>query len=163
LTIPGNKPPWTLPAKATYGRFDSDRARHYHDVKEIVTPPFFPILSLLPQRALCYIKSAYPASTYEAVFLTLSRALWTPPNVDLSKPDLFREVLRQSFDADETETIVAAAGEKRWKDALTTNTEKVLKQGAFGAPWFWVRAPSGREEPFFGSDRCVLGLFALAA
>jgi glutathione S-transferase kappa 1 len=36
---------------------------------------------------------------------------------------------------------------------LLANTQKVLDQGAFGAPWMWVRNTAGREEPFFGSDR----------
>ena len=50
--LPGNKPPWTLPAKAAYGKFDGDRARKYHGVKEITTPSFFPILSLLVRLLL---------------------------------------------------------------------------------------------------------------
>jgi 2-hydroxychromene-2-carboxylate isomerase len=43
LTCVGNKPPWTLPAKAKYGEFDSDRAKKYHGLEEISTPPFFPL------------------------------------------------------------------------------------------------------------------------
>ena len=36
---------------------------------------------------------------------------------------------------------------------MVANTQKVLDQGAFGAPWMWVRNEEGKEEPFFGSDR----------
>lgn len=32
--------------------------------------------------------------------------------------------------------------------------KKVLELGAFGAPWMWVKNGEGKEEPFFGSDRC---------
>lgn len=40
----GNKPPWTLPAKAKYSTFDSARAKRYFGAPEISTPSFFPIL-----------------------------------------------------------------------------------------------------------------------
>lgn len=42
----GNKPPWTLPAKAAYSKYDGKRAQRYfgHDFE---IPSFFPILSLL--------------------------------------------------------------------------------------------------------------------
>jgi glutathione S-transferase kappa 1 len=42
---------------------------------------------------------------------------------------------------------------KEYKDKLTNNTKKVLEQGAFGAPWFWMKNDKGEEEPIFGSDR----------
>ena len=57
------------------------------------------------------------------------------------------------FSEEEIETIVKASGEKEWKDLLVAKTKEVLDQGAFGAPWFWVKNDAGREEPFFGSDR----------
>lgn len=43
----GNKPPWSLPAKAAYGVFDGDRAKKYFGATDIRTPDFFPILSIL--------------------------------------------------------------------------------------------------------------------
>lgn len=43
----GNKPPWTLPAKATYAKYDSERACKYFGVRPIKTPDFFPILSIM--------------------------------------------------------------------------------------------------------------------
>lgn len=47
LTLVGNKPPWTLPAKAAYGKFDGQRACKYFGVPPISTPDFFPILSIM--------------------------------------------------------------------------------------------------------------------
>ncbi|TVY68625.1 Glutathione S-transferase kappa, partial [Lachnellula suecica] len=154
----GNKPPWTLPAKAVYGKFDGDRAKHYHGFKttEIEAPSFFPPLTLLPQRALCYIESHFPPSTFESIWLVLFQKLWTPPSqIDITKPDLFRGVLSDSklFSETEVDEILEAAGKQEWKDVLSANTKKVLEQGAFGSPWMWVRNSAGREEPFFGSDR----------
>ena len=87
--------------------------------------------------------------------MSLCKALWTSPHVDLSKPDLLHKVLQKTFSQDEASAIVAAAGVDEWKSKLTANTQKVLDQGAFGAPWFWVRNRKGVEEPFFGSDRFV--------
>jgi len=62
-------------------------------------------------------------------------------------------VLLETFKADEVQVILAAGTDAEWKGKLTANTEKVLKLGAFGAPWFWVKNGKGVEEPFFGSDR----------
>jgi glutathione S-transferase kappa 1 len=46
-TATGNKPPWTNPIKAAYGNFDLQRAKQYHNLLDLSTPSFFPILSLL--------------------------------------------------------------------------------------------------------------------
>lgn len=43
---PGNKPPWTLPAKAAYLKYDGKRAQRYFG-ESYEVPSFFPILSLL--------------------------------------------------------------------------------------------------------------------
>jgi len=37
----------TLPAKAKYGKFDSDRAKKYHGMEDISVPTFFPPVTLL--------------------------------------------------------------------------------------------------------------------
>lgn len=42
----GNKPPWTLPAKAAYFSHDTPRALKYFGLKFTI-PDFFPILSLV--------------------------------------------------------------------------------------------------------------------
>lgn len=43
----GNKPPWTLPAKAAYSPFDLERAKKHFGTPNVKRPDFFPILSLL--------------------------------------------------------------------------------------------------------------------
>ena len=43
----GNKPPWSLPAKAKYGKFDTERAKKYHGLEKIEPPDFFPPVTLL--------------------------------------------------------------------------------------------------------------------
>jgi len=148
----GNKPPFSVPAKAAYGTFDRKRANKYFGVPDAPTPEFFPILSIFPQRCMCYIKDTFPREKYETVFVSLYTAMWQQ-HVDVSKPALMAEVLSRNVSETEVREIIAAAGTQKYKDKLTEYTKKALDLGAFGAPWFWVRNAKGEEEPFFGSDR----------
>ncbi|KAF2867942.1 glutathione S-transferase kappa 1 [Massariosphaeria phaeospora] len=147
----GNKPPWTLPAKARYSEFDSARAKKYFGVPDVKTPPFFPILSLLPQRAMVFIKATHP-HLFTQVFLDVFSAMWKQ-GIDVSKPDLLASVLSQTFDQREVVEIVEQANSPEYKQVLNGNTKEALERGAFGCPWYWVRNSKGEEEPFFGSDR----------
>lgn len=82
-------------------------------------------------------------------------------NIDISKPEHLGQLLKSRGYSDaEVKDILAAASSPEYKEALTSNTQKALDLGAYGAPWFWVRNSEGKEEPFFGSDRLVLLLFA---
>ncbi|KAJ5739467.1 HCCA isomerase/glutathione S-transferase kappa [Penicillium manginii] len=149
----GNKPPWTVPAKASYSKFDSERACRYFGVAPIKTPDFFPILSILPQRCMIYIKNNYPRERYETTFLSLWEWMYHK-NIDISKPEQLGELLKShNYSDEEIKAIVGAASSPEYKQALTANTQTALDQGAYGAPWFWVRNKEGKEEPFFGSDR----------
>jgi glutathione S-transferase kappa 1 len=82
--------------------------------------------------------------------------MWVDHN-NITLPEPFVKTLKSTalFTDKEIEKILNAAKEKEWKDRLLANTQKVLDQGAFGAPWMWVRSSAGKEEPFFGSDRYV--------
>ncbi|KAI8938014.1 hypothetical protein NX059_005687 [Plenodomus lindquistii] len=147
----GNKPPWSLPAKAAYSNYDNARAKRYFGVPNLRSPSFFPILSLLPQRALGYIKEVYPEKLAK-VFLSYWVEMWEN-GIDLSKPDLLITVLRQNFTDAEVKTIMEKANSPEYKQLLNDKTKEALDHGAFGAPWFYVRNSKGQEEPFFGSDR----------
>jgi len=147
----GNKPPWTLPAKAAYSTHDSARAKRHFGVPTLQTPPFFPILSLLPQRALGFVKEAYPR-LFIAVFLTIFSAMWQHGE-DVSNPDVLAKVLQQHFSNDEARKILESANSAPYKQLLNDKTREALDRGAFGCPWFFVRNSKGKEEPFFGSDR----------
>ncbi|EDU50175.1 glutathione S-transferase kappa 1 [Pyrenophora tritici-repentis Pt-1C-BFP] len=147
----GNKPPWTLEAKAHYSRYDSARAKRYFGVPNIQTPSFFPILSLFPQRALCYVKEAH-REKFVAVFFDIYRAMWEGGE-DVSKPEILGKVLEQQFSEDEARKVMASANSAPYKQRLNDNTKEALDRGAFGCPWFFVRNSKGEEEPFFGSDR----------
>jgi 2-hydroxychromene-2-carboxylate isomerase len=171
LTSKGNKPPWTLPAKAAYSTYDGKRAQKYfgHDFE---VPAFFPILSLLvhaipsaierkgretntvsqPQRALTYIKRQHAHKLVPA-FLACFETMWNG-QLDISKPENLAKALAKAFSGAEVEEILAAAASPEIKNELTATTERVVKElGAFGCPWFWVTNGQGKSEPFFGSDR----------
>ncbi|KAE9378836.1 thioredoxin-like protein [Stipitochalara longipes BDJ] len=149
-----NKPPWTITAKAKYGQFDVLRTKKYHGLEDASPPDFFPPLTLLPQRALCYIKTHFTSSTYEVTFQHFFHALWVlHQNITLPVPLSQTLTSLNLFTSTEVTSIMSATKEKEWKDRLTANTQKVLDLGAFGAPWFWVTNSRGKSEPFFGSDR----------
>lgn len=149
----GNKPPWSLPAKGDYSKYDSARAKRYFGVPNIQTPSFFPILSLLPQRALGYVKEAYPEDLVR-VLLDIFYAMWEEGK-DVSKPDVLTEVLQKRFTDHEAKGILEKANSAPYKQRLNDSTKDALDHGAFGCPWFFVRNARGEEEPFFGSDRYV--------
>lgn len=48
----GNKPPWSLPAKAKYGPYDLKRAVKWFGTKKLQSAPFFPILSVFVSTVL---------------------------------------------------------------------------------------------------------------
>ncbi|KAI1646180.1 thioredoxin-like protein [Daldinia loculata] len=175
----GNKPPWTLPAKAVYGVHDSRRSLHAVGLSN-VSPPGDLMQAgrtMVPLRALLYIKAHFPAATYLATWRALFHAFWTlhqPPitpetledtlssipantNVASSSPP---ETLRKGqdgerlFSASEVAEILRAEKSAEYKNTLRETTQRALDQGAFGAPWLWVaNAATGASEPFFGSDR----------
>ncbi|CAG8380610.1 unnamed protein product [Penicillium salamii] len=147
------QPPWTLPAKADYSKFDSERACRYFGVPPIKTPEFFPILSIMPQRCMIYIKKNFPQEKFETTFLKLWEWMFYE-GIDISKPEQLARLFQSNCFSDvEIKQIFAASSSPEFKQALTANTQMALDKGAYGAPWFWVRNSEGKEEPFFGSDR----------
>ncbi|KAG8161754.1 hypothetical protein KVR01_008741 [Diaporthe batatas] len=153
----GNNPPWFNKAKAKYGFYEGRRASAGAGIPETQFPDDLMSQShtILPLRALHYIKANYPREVYHATWAHLFKKFWTPPNLNLTKVDILAKVLSEfdAFSPEECEQILAAAKSQEAKDALTKATKSALDQGAYGAPWLWVRNDKGEAEPFFGSDR----------
>ncbi|RMZ84593.1 hypothetical protein DV737_g1152, partial [Chaetothyriales sp. CBS 132003] len=154
----GNKPPWTLPAKAQMSKYDVARGIEYFQIPPSSTPPFFPMLSILPLRALLVIKARHDKATFERCFQGVFEYSWNDGKLlDISKPENLAVALRNTLGGDDKEVeevVRLAATSQEVKDQLKANTDKALAQGAFGAPWFWLRnAETGKEEPLWGSDR----------
>lgn len=144
-----------------YSKYDSERAKRYFGVPNIKTPEFFPILSLLPQRALVYVKEAH-AQNFSKIFLGIFHAMWEN-GLDVSKPEVLGEVLAKHVGKSEAKNILEKANSAPYKQRLNDNTKEALDCGAFGCPWFFVRNSKGVEEAFFGSDRYVLRSLASPA
>ena len=157
MQLSSNEPPWKLPARGKYSKFDSKRAQRFHG-KDFEVPKFFPINSVLPQRVLVHVKDCCP-DRYVKLFGHFYQAMWEglgAEQLDISKPENVLKVLTHQnlFSAQEAENIIKAAGTAEIKAKLSKNTEHVAKDlGAFGAPWFWVDNGDGKPQPFFGSDR----------
>lgn len=158
----GNVPPSTLPARGKYLPFDMKRTIEQFDTVKLTSPPFFPMVSLLPQRCMCVVKQKYSRDIFEQVY----ERLWVwvfNKHVDLAKPENMKAALLEGGDLseDQANEIIRLAGTKEVKAELNENTRRVIEEyGAYGAPWLWVirTDETGNEElaePVFGSDRFV--------
>ncbi|OGM39259.1 thioredoxin [Aspergillus bombycis] len=137
---------------AAYSKYDGKRAQKYFG-HEFEIPPWWPILSLLPQRALTYIKSHHPKESLSAAFRSCFETMWKR-QLDISVSENLAQALGNVFSVEEVQKIITAAGTPEVKAELAATTARVVKElGAFGCPWFWVVNGEGKGEPFFGSDR----------
>lgn len=127
--------------------------------------------TMLPLRALHYIKVNYPLETYLVVWHYFFHLFWGPEKKNISEaselakalsavPRVFRGSVaeqqassQQLFTKQDVEAIMKATNEERWKTELKGAVEEALQRGAFGAPWIWATNARGESEPFFGSDR----------
>ncbi|KAF9874128.1 DSBA-like thioredoxin domain-containing protein [Colletotrichum karsti] len=166
----GNKPPWTLPAKAKYGTFDARRSSVRVGKPDITTPPDFMdrSMTILPLRALHFIKKNHPAEAYQTAWHWFLHCFWEPPNLNLTKPDVLIKALADAprqyppqqgddgaklFTEADVKKIMEGTATQEIKDAVKARTQEAIERGAFGAPWFWAVNDEGKAEPFFGSDR----------
>jgi glutathione S-transferase kappa 1 len=133
--------------------------------------------TVVPLRALHYIKRHHDKSTYLSTWHFLFNTFWTRSSADNEdRPrlgDLATTLRRipQGYDGpdgaveegakgllfsdEELVKIMAATKDQEYKDLLKGVVEQALLRGAFGAPWIWVTDSRGRSQPFFGSDRYV--------
>ncbi|KAI0408741.1 thioredoxin-like protein [Xylaria palmicola] len=180
----GNNPPWLLPAKAEYAKYDTKRAADALGLKKLSQPGNLMELAktMLPMRAMTYVKSVFGEEAYLAAFGYLFHAFWGLHKIPNSGPVL-SEVLsevpagfrlghppssspsleKKLFTPAQVACIVEAAGTAQMKVALRARVDEALARGAFGAPWIWATDAAGRGEPFFGSDRwhCVYEFLGL--
>lgn len=158
----GNKPPTTLPAKGKHSAYDMRRSIVQFGTVKLTAPPFFPMVSLLPQRCMCTVKQKYSRDVFERVYERLW--IWVfNKHVDLAKPENMNAVLLEGGDLneDQVDEIIRLAGTKEVKAVLNENTRMAIEEyGAYGAPWLWVvrtdeQGNQELAEPVFGSDRFV--------
>ncbi|KAI1122951.1 thioredoxin-like protein [Nemania abortiva] len=165
----GNRPPWLVPAKAKHSKYDTRRAAAALGLKD-VTPPGDLMeagKTLVPMRAMTYIKSAFPAEVFTTAFAYLFHAFWTlhkvpnsaqvlgevlseiPAHFQLASPSSSKRL----FTPEQVAQVLDGLSAAEVKAALKARVDEALARGAFGAPWIWATNAQGRSEPFFGSDR----------
>ncbi|KAG6025816.1 hypothetical protein E4U41_001443, partial [Claviceps citrina] len=181
-SVLGNKPPWTLAAKADYLARDAPRAASRVGITAL-SPPRDLLSRARTQsalRALLFIKANFARETFLSALRFLFRAFWTPPNGDVVDEESLRALLAGATAAAAAAAAAAAGGGEsgddargggdgllfsraevdaimegrgRMKEALVEETGRAVEAGAFGCPWLVVEDARGRVEPFFGSDR----------
>ncbi|KAK3357581.1 thioredoxin-like protein [Lasiosphaeria hispida] len=167
----GNKPPWTLPAKAAYGVHDARRSIARFPGLNLQLPDDLMSIShtIIPLRALHHIQRIYAPSVFETCLHYLFHCFWAAPRINLTRPENVAKALSEApvgfkgeevkagaerlFNGEEVKAIMAAAASQEVKDVLKATTQEALERGAFGAPWLWVTNSAGEAQPFFGSDR----------
>ncbi|KAK8932893.1 Glutathione S-transferase kappa 1 [Metarhizium anisopliae] len=159
----GNRPPWTLPAKARYLIYDNKRAAARVGITEYQAPDdlFERAKTQSALRALLFIKANYPKEKLLSAMHFLLHKFWTPPNADVVDESSLRALLAQATETPgggaklftEEEVGRIMDGRAEMKKKLIEDTGKVVESGAFGCPWFLVTNSRGETQPFFGSDR----------
>ncbi|KAI0593953.1 thioredoxin-like protein [Biscogniauxia sp. FL1348] len=172
----GNKPPWSLPAKAVYGRQDMQRAAKSVGLVDAAPPGDLMEASrtMLPLRALLYIQANYPRPVYLTTLHYLFHVFWTlhrapndadtllavllevpadfspspsPPTPTPTPPSPSTPTPTPLFHPPAASRIIREATSSRaLKDALRLNVERALARGAFGAPWLWVTRSSSSSS-----------------
>ncbi|KAI1365174.1 hypothetical protein F5Y08DRAFT_187721 [Xylaria arbuscula] len=175
-----NRPPWTVPAKASYGKYPMKRIGDDLGLKDWKVPEGLMELgkTVVPIRALTYIKSAFAPDVFTTTFAYFFHAFWTLQKFPVTVPVL-KEVLTEVplrfhpdflnpssvpsstssssdeklFTPEQVAQILEGINTDVIKNELKSRVDEALARGAFGAPWLWVTDAQGRSEPFFGSDQ----------
>ncbi|SLM34514.1 2-hydroxychromene-2-carboxylate isomerase [Lasallia pustulata] len=102
------------------------------------------------QRALCALSQIAPEKVPDAI-AALYHAFWVEGQ-KIEKPDVIEAVLGKAFTSDLAKRVMEATTSTEVKQLLIANTEKAVKDGAFGLPWFVATNSKGEKECFWGFD-----------
>jgi len=154
----GNKPPATLPAKATYLFKDIERIRDFYGIP--LFHPADPFDTMFRKGSLSAMRLVTAASKYYPDKVEpLSRAFWMriwSRDEDITEPQSLHEVCQNiGLTGHQTQSLVSKIGDQEIKDKLKETTQKALDLGAFGAPLI-VAHVDGEPHVYFGSDRFLL-------
>lgn len=111
--------------------------------------------SLKAQRFLTALEPQLDETAYEKLIRALFVGLFSPNSLDISKPDVIRQIATSSnvgLDGSLVEKAIEASGSEEIKAKLVANGKRVAEYGGFGLPTTVVHLPS-RPEMVFGSDR----------
>ena len=141
--VTGGRPLTELPFRGEYHKRDFARSAAFHGVPYRF-PSVFPISSVAPARACCWLAERDPARAAELA-KRLYRAFFVD-DVDVSTPD---NVVRIAAGLGEREDAVRAAlDDPAVKALLRRDVDTAIARGVFGSPFLIVDG-----EPFWGVDR----------
>lgn len=103
-------------------------------------PPGFPINTLPIQRALVSLSQSHPQALEPAIALFWEKfwGHWSEP----TKPENLLAILSTVVGSnEEAQKIVERTKSDEVKKALSANTDRAFKDGAFGLPWFVGKYP----------------------
>ncbi|GKZ20802.1 hypothetical protein AbraIFM66951_003104 [Aspergillus brasiliensis] len=148
----GNTPPANIKNKDKWTEKERHRwARYFNVPISQTTPEGFPPRTLSTQRALCAISLKHPdklAPALEALY----RLFWVEGNPNIAQPECFGPVLEGVLGKDVAQSVLADMNHPDVKAALTANTDRAFKSGAFGIPWFECTNDKGETDTFWGVD-----------
>ncbi|GKZ31932.1 hypothetical protein AbraIFM66950_000912 [Aspergillus brasiliensis] len=148
----GNTPPANIKNKDKWTEKERHRwARYFNVPIAQTTPEGFPPRTLSTQRALCAISLKHPdklAPALEALY----RLFWVEGNPNIAQPECFGPVLEGVLGKDVAQSVLADMNHPDVKAALTANTDRAFKSGAFGIPWFECTNDKGETDTFWGVD-----------
>lgn len=136
--------PVSYPIKREYVLRDFARSARFERVP-YVQPATFPIPTQNAARVFWWLQEREGEAAASQWTRTAFRAYFTQ-GVALADPVALRALAAEAgLDADAAE---AAWNDPVWKARLKQANEAALKQGVFGAPYFFIDG-----EPFWGNDR----------
>lgn len=148
-----NRPPIQIRNKDKWIGAERLRWAHqFHIPMSAGVPEGFPKPTLHAQRFLTSLSMTHPEQLPKALD-ALYAAFWTDPNEsNLPDPKVFAKVLTPVLGEDLVRQHIERMASPEAKKQLLDNTDRAMKDGAFGIPWFQCENSRGEVEGFWGFD-----------
>ncbi|XP_002733732.1 glutathione S-transferase kappa 1-like [Saccoglossus kowalevskii] len=151
----GNDTPSTNSQKLKYIVLDMNRLAKFYKVPFQNPPNMMEMIMKGTLSAQRFIVAA-SMDLHDKATENISRQLWMrlwSKNQDATTPEsLFEAARLAGVDENQAKKLLTRMKDSDVKDGLKQNTERALKNGAFGSPTILVHI-DGKSHMFFGSDR----------
>lgn len=149
----GNTPPIAITNKKDWINLERQRWRKSLQIPMMDhVPNPFPQPTVTTQRTLCHIEEAYGQEKLSQALDALFRAFWVDGKTPIGKAEVIAEALEPVFGKAGVQKVMDGGKGDVAKARLKSNTERVVKEGAFGLPWFQATNEEGKTEGFWGVD-----------
>ncbi|KAF2149788.1 putative 2-hydroxychromene-2-carboxylate isomerase [Myriangium duriaei CBS 260.36] len=146
-----NRPPITIKNKAQW--INKERLRWAKNANIPIaaqSPEGFPPNTIAPMRALAALELA-DATKLPSAFEELYKSFWVERK-PVQEADVYEPALKRAVGDELAGKVLAEIGSAEVKQRLTENTEKAIKDGAFGLPWMVATNAEGKTEGYWGFD-----------